>query len=239
MQQIREGQRLLRLKDQCGQPFSTRVGSPQGDALTLLEAIVPMCIWHTAITTTYEDFVFRHPLNSPLFWATAYVDDRTLTLRQRRAYLTYCEQLEQSSVWAKLLKALWELTAAFDQATNSKLNWPKSKAASANPTDLCLVPQGLSHSPHLRILGPTLHFSPNTACPPCDQQKITKLMNAIRLCRIAPVPWDGRDLLLGAIGTSVMFAWETWHVPQVTLLKLQTAAVGALWRSTNLMRCKT
>ena len=47
---IRSGTRLLRLQDQCGQPFKTMVGSPQGDALTLVEAIVPMCIWHKALS---------------------------------------------------------------------------------------------------------------------------------------------------------------------------------------------
>jgi hypothetical protein len=67
MLQIRQGSRLLRLQDQCGQPFATKVGSPQGDALTLVEAIVPVCIWHKAITTAYMEMVLHHPFNPPFF----------------------------------------------------------------------------------------------------------------------------------------------------------------------------
>ena len=133
--------------------------------------------------------------------------------------------------------ATFTIALAFDRA-NSKLNWPKSKAASALPADLDLVPPGLSTGTSLRILGPTIHFLPYKTCPPCDQAKIKKVVAAIKLCRIAPIPWDGRDLMLGALGNSVMYAWETWYVPLPTLVKLQTAAIGALWRSPNLFRCR-
>jgi hypothetical protein len=130
MARIRRGYRCLRFNGSLQPPWQTNIGSPQGDALTIIEAQVIMAIWHRHVTSTLTATTHHKSKHSPTVKATVFIDDRTITFKDNNSYTPISEQAEKDEVWKETIATTIQATSEFDKDINSSLNIAKSKVAS-------------------------------------------------------------------------------------------------------------